>query len=56
MTTDKHFHFPEMKKKPTVGEIMVYLDENFTVGSHGQLIPRDPGPDVVIIDHMNKIK
>jgi len=56
MTMDKKFHFPEMENKPSVGEIMVWLDENFTVGTEGQLIPRNPGPDIVIIDHMSKLK
>ena len=42
--------------RKTLSEIMIYLDENFTVGTEGQLIPRNPGPDVVIIDHISKLK
>jgi len=42
--------------RASLREIMTYLDENFTVGTEGQLIPRNPGPDIVIIDHMSKLK
>ncbi len=49
------FHFPK-RDKPSVGEIMVYLDTHFTVGTEGQLIPRNPGPDIVIVDHISKLK
>jgi len=52
---NRQFYFPEMEK-PSVREIMEYLDKNFTVGTHGQLIPRNPGPDVIIVDHINKLK
>ena len=52
---DKLFYFPE-RDKPSVREIKTYLDENFTVGTHGRLIPRNPGPDIIIIDHINLLK
>lgn len=52
---DSEFYFPK-RDKPSVGEIMVYLDENFTVGPNGELKPRNPGPDVIIVDYIDKLK
>jgi hypothetical protein len=40
----------------SLAEIMEHLDKNFTVGTHGRLIPKNPGPDIVIIDHLNLLK
>lgn len=42
--------------RTSLAEIQAYLEENFIMGAHGQLIPKNPGPDVIIIDHMNKLK
>jgi hypothetical protein len=37
----------------SIDEIRAYVEENFMTDVQGKVIRKNPGPDVIIIDHMN---
>jgi len=45
----------EMGRK-SLSEIQDHLDKHFTMTTEGRLIPKNPGPDVIIIDHISLLK
>jgi len=37
-------------------EIEDYVEKNFTIDAQGKIIRKNPGPDVIIIDHLSLLK
>lgn len=42
--------------KTSIDEVRAYVEEKFIVDVQGKLVLKDPGPDVIIIDHMSLLK